>query len=514
MFTKSFKTNFMKHSYFRNYLRFITLMVILFMGFSQVSAQSCTITKSPNDGRSCLNDPACFSVAVTGGCAGATYDWDFGDASTQNGLTVPTVCHTYTTVNLTGYTVKCTVKCPNGSSFTCQLTGIDAIKVFPPPTVNFKTTSVNPQCEPGNLFNIVDSSYSSSGAKIVFRKILWGDGSFDQVTGNPAAPLSNKTHSYSTYIPGDPDNGKPRCYTVTIEVRDEFGCVGRFTRPCYLIVGGRLDVKFTSAYNIKCDSTPVIFTNTSTDVLTAFASRPGLLKEFTWNYGDGTPPYKGFSINDPRWLTHTYMYKNKMGPFDVTLTITDSLGCVNTYLLKRGADNIFTKADFQVSHTGIYGDSDSACFKGNNFNFKVPQPVHPTYVFKSSYNFGDPNSGPANTYPNLATDPIVWNRDHAFSSCGVYKAKVVVTVYQPNGTTVICSKTDSAYVKVWGPAASIQSPAQGVCVKNRYQCHIKDTVYFTNMSKYCQGDSALKKADGVTDSIISPNTTTQPTVIR
>lgn len=139
--------------------------------------------------------------------------------------------------------------------------------------------------------------------------------------------------------------------------------------------------------------------------------------------------------------------------------------------------------------------------------------IQPTYLSRHII-LVTQNSGPANTYPNLATDPIVWNRDYAFSSCGVYKAKVVVTVYQPNGTTVICSKADSAYVKVWDPAASIQSPAQGVCVKNRYQCHIKDTVYFTNMSKYCQGDSALKKADGVTHSIISPNTTTHPTVLR
>ena len=512
MFTQSFKTTFMKHAYFKNYPRFIAMLVILFLGIAQSNAQTCTLAKSPNDGRSCLNDPASFNVNVVGGCTGATYDWDFGDGSTTT-TTVPTATHTYSVVSTTGYTVKVTIKCPNGSSFSCSLTGIDAIKVFPPPVVAFKTTSANPQCEPGNLFNMVDSSYSSSGAKIVFRKILWGDGSFDQSTGNPAPPLSNKTHSYTTFIFGSLTNGIPRCYDVVIEVRDEYGCVGRLTKPCYITVGGRLDVKFTSAYTIKCDSTPVTFTNTS-GFLSAFNSRPGMLKQFVWNYGDGSTPYTGFSINDPRWLTHQYLYKNKMGPFDVTLTVTDSLGCVNTYLLKKGADNIYTKADFQVTHTGIYGDSDSSCFKGNNFNFKVPQPVHPIYVFKSSYVFGDPNSGINNFYPQKADDPVVWNRDHAFSSCGVYLAKVTVTVYQPNGVTVICSKTDSAYVKVWGPAATIQNPAAGVCVLNRYQCHIKDTVYFTNMSKYCQGDSALKKADGVTDSIISPNTTTHPTVLR
>ncbi len=506
----------MKHSYLKNYVRILAFFLVLFMGFSQAQAQSCTLVKSPNDGRSCLDAPATFIVNVSGGCVITKYDWDFGTggAGSLQTTTINSAVHIFTTVNVTGYTVKCTVTCSNGTTFSCSLTGLDAIKVYPPPTVVFKSTSFNPQCESGNLFNIVDSSYSSSGAKIVYRKLLWGDGSYDESTGNPAPVLSNKTHSFVTFIPGDPNNGKPRYYSVVVEVRDEYGCITRVTRPDYLIVGGRLDVSFTSAYSIKCDSTPVTFTNTSTNILGAFNARPGLLKQFIWNYGDGTPPYIGFGIGDPRWLTHQYMYRNKMGPFDVTLTITDSLNCTNTYLLKRGADNIYTKADFQVSHTGIYGDSDSSCFKNNKFNFKVPQPIHPTYVFKSAYNFGDPDSGPDNVYPQKAGDPVVWNRDHAFSSCGVYKARIVVTVYQPNGTTVICSKTDSAYVKVWGPSATIQSPAKGICVLNRYQCHIKDTVYFTNMSKYCQGDSALKKKDGITDSIIAPNTTSHPTVLR
>ncbi len=516
MFTQSFKTNFMKHSYFKNYLRLFAVVVVLFMGFSQVTAQSCTIVKDPNDGRACLNDPATFTINVSGGCVITKYDWDFGDGSSQT-TTTNTTQHIFTAVKTAGDTITCVVTCSNGSTFTCKLTGADAIKVFPPPVVIFKTTSFNPQCESGNLFNIVDSSYSPSGAKIVFRKILWGDGTSDQSTGNPAPPLNTKTHSFVTYIPGDPDNGKPRYYTVVVEVRDEFGCISRVTRPNYLIVGGRIDVSFRTAYTVQCDSTPVTFTNTSTNILGAYSARPGLLKSFVWNYGDGSPSYQGYSVNDPRWLTHSYQYKNKMGPFDITLTVTDSIGCVNTYLLKRGADNIFTKADFQVTHTGIYSDSDSMCFvsqKIKAFNFKVPQPVHPIFVFKSSYNFGDPNSGPANTYPNKATDPIVWNRDHEFSDCGVYLAKVFVTVYMPDGKTVICSKMDSAYVKVWGPHANIQSPAKGICVLNRYQCHIKDTVYFTNISTYCQGDSALKKADGVTDSIISPNTTSHPTVLR
>ena len=511
MFTQLFKANFMKQNYFKNYLRAFTLLVVLLLGFSQVKAQSCNIAKNPNDNRSCLNSPASFTVSVTGGCTVVNVDWDFGDGSTQPGGTV-TASHSYTTVNTTGYTVKATVHCQGGGTTVCTY----LVRVYDPPVVTFKNTSVNPQCEPGNLFNIQDSSYSPSGAKLVFKRIEWGDGLNSQVSGNPATWSGPLTHSYSTYIPGDPDNGKPRCYAVVIEVRDEYGCVTRLAKPCYITVGGRLNISFTASYSIKCDSTPVTITNTSTDVMKAFTDRPGLFKQFIWNYGDGTSYTSPLwpSVSDPYWSIHTHLYKNKMGPFDISLTVIDSLGCVNTYLLKKGADNIYTKADFQVSHTGVYGDSDSMCYQGNSFNFKVPQPVHPVYVFKSSYNFGDPNSGPNNVYPQKADDPVVWTRDHVFSGCGVYLAKVVVTVYQPNGTTVICSKTDSAYVKVWGPTATIQSPAKGICVLNRYQCHIKDTVFFTNMSTYCQGDSALKKADGVTDSILAPNTVSHPTVLR
>jgi gliding motility-associated-like protein len=517
MFTTPFKLTFMNHSYFKNYLRFMALAVVLFLGYSRASAQSCSLVKNPNDGRACLGDPAGFTVTVTGGCTITTYDWDFGNGSTQT-TSVPSATCIYTAVDTTGFCVKVTVHCTNGNSFTCSLNGLNGckVKVFPPPIVKFKTTSFKVQCETGNLFTIDDSSYSPSGAKIIFRRILWGDGSSDQVSGNPAAPLSNKTHSYSTYTPGDPNNGKPHHYNWDYEIRDEYGCVTKYTATDYVIVGGRLDISFNSAYTIHCDSTPVTFTNTSTDIINAYNSRPGLLKQFVWNFGDGTsytsPTFPG--VNDPFWITFSHQYRNKMGPFDVSLTVTDSMGCSYTYLKKKGADNIYIKPDFQVSHTGIFSDSDSSCFKGNNFTFKVPQPIHPIYIFKSSYNFGDPNSGIENFWPQKAGDPVLWQRDHAFSGCGVYLATVTVTAYMPNGTTKICDKTATAYVKVWGPSATMQSPAKGVCVLNRYQCHIKDTVYFTNLSKYCQGDSALKKADGVTDSILFPMTVSHPTVLR
>jgi PKD repeat protein len=501
----------MKQSNPKNLLHLLSIVVILFLAHSQASAQSCSLVKNPNDGRSCLNDVAGFVVTVTGGCTITSYDWDFGNGSTQT-TTVPTATHIYTSVDTIGSCVKVTVHCTNGSSFTCFLNGPNGckVKVYPPPVVNFKTTSINPQCEKNNVFNIYDSSYSSTGAKIIFRRILWGDGSSDQSSGFPAPSLSNKSHSYITY------NGVPMYWDVEVEIRDEYGCVSRFKRPGYLIVGGRLDVSFNSSYTIHCDSTPVTFTNTSTDIIAAYNSRPGLLKQFIWNFGDGTsytsPTFPG--ISNPFWLTFSHQYKNKMGPFDVSLTITDSLGCSYTYLKKKCADNVFIKTDFLVSHTGIFTDSDSSCFHGNNFTFKISQAVHPVYIFKTAYSFGDPNSGINNVYPQKAGDSVLWQRDHAFSGCGIYLASTTVTAYQPNGTTVLCSKTATAYIKVWGPSALIQNPSIGACVLNRYQCHIKDTVYFTNLSTYFQGDSAMKKRDGVTDSVLFPMTVSHPTVLR
>lgn len=506
MFTNSNQHTVMKHSYFSSYVRSFLLLVSLIFGVSRVSAQ-CSIIDN-NGGKGCLNTPTCFTANAPAGCNPTKFEWDFGDTSTTT-TTTNTACHTYVNVNTTGYTVKVTITCANGSKVNCTLSA--PLKVFPLPVPDVSTTSPNPQCEAGNVFNFKDNSTpSSSGAKIVQRRILYGDGSQDISTGAPAAPL-NTSHTYNTYVAGGP-NGIPKSYTVTIEIIDENGCRATKVIPNYITVGGKIDISFTSAYTIKCDSTPVTFTNTSLDILSSWAARPGRMKSFTWDFGDGTT-YTGYSVNDPKWTTFSHMYKNKMGPFNITLTVTDSNGCQGTYTLKRGADNIYAPADFKVTHTGVWGDSDSACYKDNNFTFKVPEPIHPTYIFKSSYNFNDPNSGPQNTYPNLPQDPILWVKDHQFSDCGIYWPKVTVTVYMPNGTTVICSKTDSVYVKVWGPHANIQSPAKGICVKNRYQCHIKDTVYFTNISTYCQGDTAAKKRNGQ-DSIISPNTVAAPTVLR
>src|SRR5207253_1694890 len=162
---------------------------------------------------------------------------------------------------------------------------------------------------------------------------------------------------------------------VTLKIIDENGCTKDTVVPDYITVGGKLDVRFTTAYTTKCDSTPVSFSNQSLDLISAWASRPGRLKSFTWNFGDGTS-YTGYSI-------------------------------------------------------------------------------------KSSYNFDDPNSGPENTYPKLSQDSIVWVKDHSFSDCSVYRPTVTVTVYQPNGTTIICSKSKRVYVKVWAPHANIQAPAKG-----------------------------------------------------
>jgi PKD repeat protein len=470
--------------YFTAHLVQFCLLLSVMLSALGAASQTCSII-GPANGKGCLNTPTCFTCSPPGGCVPVNngFDWDWGDGNSQPAST-QNACHTYYAPNPTGYTISCKMRCSNGSSVTCTY----IVKVYSLPIADFSLTTANTQCDAGNSFCIKDLSTSgSSGADLVYRKVFWGDGSYDETTGNPSPPVTG-CHHYDSYIAGG-INGVPHKYKVAMEVIDANGCKSVKEIPDYITVNGKMDVKFASSFSVKCDSTPVVLTNTSIDLMNAWASRPTRMKSFIWDFGDGNT-YTGYSINDPKWTSFTHLYKNKMGPFDISLTVVDSDNCSGSYTLKNGGDNIFMPADFKVTKNTSWSDSDSSCYKANLFHFKLTQPVHPVFIFKTSYNFDDPNAGAANTYPNVPDAPVLWSIDHVFTDCGIYHPTITVTAYQPNGATVICSKTKKVYVKIWGPHAAIQDAAKGICVLNRFQCHIKDTVKFTNISTYCLADSA------------------------
>ena len=436
----------------------VWLIVVLAM-FSarQLAAQTVLVGASPLI--VCLGSPCVFTCNATG--SPTAFSWDFGNGQTSS-LQNPT----YTYPASGTYTAKCTVTYASGPVVKQISTPVIVHKL---PTADWVLTTEDTQCFRNNRFCIVDNSARSttSNAAIVKRKILWGDGNVDSTTQTGPgvdAPKLNLCHTFPNTSPP----GLPQSYTFVMEITDENGCVGRKEIIHQVHVFGDLGANFRTSFTLACDSTPVRYFNNS-------LIAPADLKKFTWLFGNGDT-YSGVSTADPKWDNFIYWYKTN-GVFNATLILESKYGCSDTFTLNAAGQNYKLVFDIRV-------DKDSMCFAGNAFTFSQT----PVSAARFMWNFGDPNSGPANI------DTVSWSPTHEFTACGKY----TVTLWMKAGP---CTKTDTLrvdwtnmkskvkQVKVMGPTASIQNPMKA-CIKNRFQCHIKDTVYITNLSTYCEGDSA------------------------
>ncbi len=166
--------------------------------------------------------------------------------------------------------------------------GFGPLKICDGTEVNFQNTS-----QVNDAFGSVQNAWQ------------WSFGHNDTLTGNPAASnLENPPHTFPTF--GN--------YDVTLTVSTNNGCSDTITQSFLVIQNPQ--PSFT--YQMLCFQ-EVFFTNTS---------QPGLypIESISWNLGDGT----GSVL--PSDTLFTYQY-GQAGPYDVTLTLTDTAGCVADTLI-------------------------------------------------------------------------------------------------------------------------------------------------------------------------------------
>lgn len=178
----------------------------------------------------------------------------------------------------------------------------------------------------------------------------------------------------------DPATAGPGTYTITYTMGGACGDVDTED----VIVNPLPVISFTADITQGCEPLTVTFTNT------------GATGNCVWNFGDG-----GSSTNcDP-----TYTYSNA-GIYDVTLTVTDANGCVNSMVMP--------------AFINVYG------LPGADFTFG-PQP---TTMMYPEINFTDGSTG----------NPVQWEWDFAglgtssaqhptfsFDEVGSYDVELVVT---------------------------------------------------------------------------------------
>lgn len=256
----------------------------------------------------------------------SSYFWTFGDGTTS---TQANPSHTYAGVGV--YPVSLTV---NNTQTGCTNTGHDTITIASGNAAF--TQSVTQGCGPLTV------AFTHPGSGAVSWQWNFGDGTNSLV--------QNPTH---TYI----DAGS---YNVTLTVTNAAGCVSTTTVNNAVTVQNST-VNFSITNQSGCDQLSVSFQRQVTP--------PGTAASVIWDFGDGTTSTQ----NNP---THIY---TTPGSYDVTLTLTNTSGCVST-ITQTGV------VQFEGYPTAVVDiDNPLACI-GAPVNFSSQSLGN---IATSQWNFGD-----------------------------------------------------------------------------------------------------------------------------
>ena len=298
------------------------------------------------------------------------WTWIFGDGNSQivNFPNDPNIFHTY--ANFGTFNVTLTVK----TSDSCSQTFTMPVIVAPNPLANFsfESTCVNSPVQ----FN--DLSQSGSGGMADW---LWDFGDVASGSSN-ISTIQNPTHTFSAAV----------TYTVTLIVTNNGGCKDTVQYP--VTVHGLPAVDFTSTPGCVNDSTHFVsstFVNAN-----AVTGR-------VWNFGDGITS----TDIDPY-----HIYANS-GAFTVTLTVTDTAGCVNikthTISISPPPNSFFQASSPACANYPVFFNDLSTLANGQFTSW--------------SWDFGDGSD----TLINAPGNPDI---THMYTAAGTYTVKLKVNTSQ------------------------------------------------------------------------------------
>jgi endoglucanase len=337
---------------------------------------------------------ASFTGAGIGGTGSySSYSWNFGDGTAAATGAKPS--HTFATAG--SFTVTLTVKDSSGKTATAT----QAV------TVNYPTLTVAiTQNSPANPDTGVTVSFAGlAGGGSGSYTYAWTFG--DTSTGNGASV----SHAYSA----------KGTYTVTLTVTDTVSNQTTQATSATVYVYAPL----TATIGTPSPATPKVNQNMS--LSGSGSGGKASYTAYAWDFGDGTT---GSGTN----VTHTY---TKMGPFTVTLTVTDS----------RGITAPRTKA---VTTLPIDYTSGTVKYRGVNLSGaewggfpKTPLPVYPYYPnqMEATY-FSGKNM-------NLMRFPFRWERlqptlNGALDATELTKIKTSVNYALAAGQYVVLDQHNSA----------------------------------------------------------------------
>lgn len=236
--------------------------------------------------------------SASGAATLVSYAWDFGDGETS---TQASPTHRYAAAGT--YTVSLTVTDSEGSASAPYTAQVTAAHAAPVPDFTNEVTGLSVAVD-------ASASTGSDGATLSYSW-EWGD-------GTPADTGTTATHRYAA----------AGAYTVTLTVTDSLGATSTTSAPVtatHADPSASFTVQ-TSALQVAVDAT-------------ASSASDGATLSYSWNWGDGSPAGSGVTA------THTY---GASGAFDVTLTVTDSVGssATTTQSVTVAAQTVIANDDF------------------------------------------------------------------------------------------------------------------------------------------------------------------------
>ena len=341
----------------------------------------------------CLGNPTQFmNYSSTENGYITTWVWNFGDGSPEVTILFPNdpnVEHQYAAEGIYAATLTVT------NNFGCDNTYSTEVIITPTPVANFYYSS---SCE-DMVVDFQDASFPNGAGNIVMWQWNFGDpqsGVFN--TSN----LEDPQHTFTT----------PGIYIVTLIINNYNNCSDTITKQ--VNAGVAPPVAFT--WEASCEGS-----------LSSFFTDPSVVNTNTiayylWDFGDGGQS----TLQDPQ-----HMYTNS-GDYLVTLTITDTAGCVNS-----------------ISNTITIGDAPTAYFSfsspncnGQEVQFTNLSYGGAGYIQTWEWNFGDGNI----TVVNFPDDP---NVTHLYNNAGSFNVTLNII------TSTGCENTVTQLVTVIsGPMAN------------------------------------------------------------
>ena len=348
------------------------------------------------------NQPVSFSASGTAADAGgsiASYSWNFGDGSTDNGDSNATTTHTYASPGTYTATVTATDDLGVSSAPVSTTVTVDAT-----PTAAFTSSPTDPN--PGGPVSFDASGSTDSVGDHPTYSWNFGDTS---ANGPGTSTLEDPTYSYPN----------PGTYTVRLTVTNDAGQSATTTQT--VTVDDPPTATLAASTTLTTPGSAVSFTSTA-----ASPAAGGSITAYSWNFGDGST-LTGTNAEP----THAYA---SPGTYAVTLTVTDDLGVTFTASTRVAVD---------AAPTPVFTASSNPATAGSAVGFNAGGSSDSVGTITGyTWNFGDGNAA-TGVAPS-----------HVYATPGTYTVSLTVT----NDAGQSATRTGTLTVASVSPA-SASSPA-------------------------------------------------------